>query len=116
MDAGRALDALVATKVMGWEPSIVGNYPWQQIPPGDDRFIVRLVPHYSTDIAAAWTVVDAMPFTTGQFGVTRTASDEYCAEYMGILSQDERYVQVYAETAPLAICLAALTASDEGAA
>jgi hypothetical protein len=48
MNAGRELDALVADKVMG-VPLTSGNV-----------CIHDHMPHYSTDIAAAWVVVDKM--------------------------------------------------------
>ena len=76
---GRELDAAVAKEVMRWDHSIAANFPWQMIPPGPRKYVdmtdvkqlsgplvtepiaeIRAVPHYSTDIAAAWTVVEKM--------------------------------------------------------
>lgn len=62
MNAGRELDTLVAVKVMGWskttelwnrgltESVLAGLHPESKLP--------EKVPFYSTDISAAWRVVD----------------------------------------------------------
>jgi hypothetical protein len=113
--AGRELDALVAEKVMGADPSTVHWHlsnatflvdgKWVDVPP---------VPHYSTDIAAAWEVVEKMsqkyhwriqsPFDVG---------DEWYAgltprSVTGWNGRPDHYAG--APSAPLAICLAALKA------
>lgn len=96
--AGRALDAEVA-EFMGWERSVVSNFPWQLIPPGEDWCVVRLVPHYSTDPAAAWLVVEYVAGTRCFVSVYNTPDDTWCAA-IGAIEPIE------AATAPLAICLA----------
>ena len=53
MKPGRELDAIVAERVMGYE---VRDETWRQ-PPSSSW---REVPHYSSDIAAAWEVVERM--------------------------------------------------------
>ena len=105
MKAGRELDALVAEKVMGWVENT------------DPQGCCYIEPHTgvehhsfapSTDIAAAWEVLDAIggnefdaEITCGMDGVSvginRTISGdhEHCAT---------------GDTAPHAICLAALEA------
>jgi hypothetical protein len=110
MVASRELDAIVAEKVMGWSSTrfmnnvhrVSARHPvWQE-------FIV--VPRYSTDLAAAWQVVDVLlkrnpmqdihlehMIGTG-WGVSCCYSEEH-GGWDG---------WVYGETAPLAICLAAL--------
>lgn len=68
LPAGRELDALVAVKVMGWQmfPYFrflsAGNCELSYCPPGAEVHIstVREVPPYSTDITAAWRVVERM--------------------------------------------------------
>lgn len=113
MDAGRELDALVAEKVMGlevkpyeklkgsdipeyfgtlWVPSADQNRgtPYQQWLP---------LPHYSTSIAAAWEVVEKLKdddFHLEEHGTHWKAG--FGPRWRG------------AETAPHAICLAALEA------
>ena len=68
-EAGRELDALVAEKVMGWyrkdgPPPDGGGDRWLFEPePGDREFSFEhaeygTLPHYSTDIAAAWEVAE----------------------------------------------------------
>ena len=59
MEAGRELDALIAEKVMGhrmFEPPPMSE-PWEVMP--DDYRGRPLLP-YSTDIGAAWEVVEKM--------------------------------------------------------
>lgn len=50
MKPGRELDALVAEKVMGRSKTVVLGY----------LTITRPVPHYSTDISAAWEIVEEL--------------------------------------------------------
>lgn len=109
--AGRELDALVAEKVMGLLATTGGsgaktNYyarssevaPWEN------------TPHYSTDIAAAWLVVEAMAGRDMQLSLDMFGGDPWWAEFA-----DRQYVkgaQATATTAPHAICLAALKAME----
>ena len=72
MEAGRELDALVAERVMGWGD--ISLHPmmdsdWWGMPSGPATAIQgavgwlythEKVPNYSTDIAAAWEVVEAV--------------------------------------------------------
>lgn len=101
MQASRELDALVAEKVMGLEPwpgkagcfkaPIVLHY---QTPKP------CLPPEYSTDIAAAWQVVEKMQETC-EVSIEQKGTGwkvYFDAEWRG------------AETVPHAICLAALEA------
>ena len=70
----RLLDAEVAGKVMGWHAHSFGNFPWQMQPPDKPLFLgveqVRLVPHYSTDIAAAFEVVREMEKKGHQWAIS----------------------------------------------
>lgn len=62
MKAGREMDALVAEKVMGW----TDRHGEFAIPPdtsphrGAIRYMPEKVPPYSTDISAAWQVVEKL--------------------------------------------------------
>lgn len=101
----RAIDALVAEHVMGYEP-----WPEQRF--NERAFKAPMVlphqtpkpceaPHYSTDIASAWKVVESLyefEFIIEQKGTGWKA--HFDSSWAG------------AETAPLAICLAALTAKN----
>ena len=109
MKAGRELDALIAEKVMGWKV----NYDnWTVAKPHfskpDTFWCVSLkagdwaafTP--STQIADAWLVVEKL---IGQY------------EFMVQAIDGERWIAVFfheaeADTAPLAICLAALKAVE----
>ena len=86
MEAGRGLDALVAIEVMGRHP--------------DD--LDRPYPPYSTDIAAAWEVVEKLS-AEWSFTLARDTKDWWDAEF---------YADTFAKapTAAHAICLSALNA------
>lgn len=111
--AGRELDALIAEKVMGWRNLHVerhgDDYPRFGQPPGVALDCVN-VPRFSTDIADAWKVVEALDtdFLTLEYltGVDPDAPSRrnWQAEFR--LSR----TYAWADTAPLAICLAALKA------
>jgi hypothetical protein len=63
-DASRELDALIAEQVMGWRCIGEGQYGRLIGKTAQGAFgeygALRDVPHYSTDIAAAWLVVREM--------------------------------------------------------
>jgi len=126
MEAGRELDALVAEKVMGIEVDLVVA-PFIYYSPYRDRYDewaagnepyidkdgdIHLIPRYSTDIAAAWLVVEKMR-ETRWIEVHSTIDGEWAAFYTPIGTTDmNQAIHEYAKasTAPLAICLAALKA------
>ena len=101
IEAGRELDRLIAETVMGLTPG-------EPIPP------------YSTDIAAAWTVVETMIHKDGVYfgaphfkhkhqnlaalGYPEGTECWYCVINTKLLNK----VVLCADTAPLAICRAAL--------
>lgn len=100
MKPGRELDALVAVRVMGWE-------------------IYQQVPEYSTSIEAAWDIVEHMKknHTHGVFSITGPSDDHnkwFCIfekKWRGHnLEAASHYDWPSADTAPHAICLAALKA------
>lgn len=116
MNAGRELDALVAEKVMGtegirtiqsldhrgWhrEPGTLG--PSRDLGDGRTGREAIQIPHYSTDIAHAWLVVEHINlFDNG----TRLGRDDNGAWVVMDWTND---VLAKADTAPLALCLAAL--------
>lgn len=131
MPAGREMDALVAEKVMGWTDIQWQTFPGENgeevkafargvSPIGDLRVIV---PNYSTDITAAWEAAEKIPlkYTEGYVSVTRTAAGnpQYLYDCVacnriydsGGWAEPERFSVVgHADTAPLAICRAALKA------
>ena len=109
-EAGRCLDAWVAEVAMGElalrapSPIYVGRFDW--VMKGDwyvasEQDGPYRVPHYSTDIAAAWEVVGRM----GSMWMDATVPN------MGIDVEFKKGKKGTASTAPLAICRAALKAS-----
>ena len=116
----RELDALVAEKVMGFQ---LNNkvVDWLAYPIRNgvvDYFEPTIVPHYSTDIAAAWLVVDHFADTGQEVSVSYIVRSDNHNNLVGSWVCDVgpgnglRFVlTVAAESAPLAICLAALRAA-----
>jgi ABA sandwich protein len=148
-DAGRELDALVAEHVMGWVPLGIGprgitaggegplapgwvgfwdgNWTrWTAMPEPTEEDEERAVPWSpSTDIAAAWEVVEKcatlFPAHEQQAGVDRmmtryptTVIDRGTVVYADAVyywrATLRQGTSADAKTAPLAICLAALKA------
>lgn len=114
MKAGRELDALVTEKVMSMEPSKDGGYHRKN---RNDTF--QITPHYSTDIAAAWKVVEALAqsphwiaVTVSNFGIPHVKM------YRNGNPVSEVWINLdnipdsrsYSERCAGAICLAALEA------
>lgn len=112
MEAGRTLDALVGRKVMGLDPSIVDGdmqvFTWRRhfLMAGDYFFITDEgtdeLPHYSTDIAAAWTIIEYF-YKAGWGAGAEMDGHTGCRASVGQFTSE-------ADTAPHAICLAALKA------
>jgi len=106
MKPGRELDALVAEKVMGWKAVQVfdlkdtdGTNIANGITPYN---IGQRVPHYSTDIASAWEVVEEMQNNEWDFTLKN-----HKRKYEAIFGT---LYNAFAPTAPEAICKAALLA------
>lgn len=138
--SGRELDAAVAEHVMGWRPRWVEEPPywmaWEvELPNGDmlygtivskavpqpawydDRDGVRC-PRFSTDIDAAWEVVERLTeLVIDEIDLTvevkngveirNVAEGWLCSIYCGC----EQLVETRAQSAPEAICRAALLAA-----
>lgn len=136
MKAGRELDALVAEKVMDWQKVVkrpshwhelrhlvntltgaeIKPYqgPWWILPHMDIKESpdngVEL-PYYSTDIAAAWEVVEKICSGIGDLRIT-VAGDMHLCEIWSPATGNNMIADVEEETAPEAICLAALEALE----
>lgn len=102
MQAGREFDALIAEKVMGKGETWFGTFS-----NGSERTIPRL-PHYSTDIAAAWLLVDKLTGPKVNLILERDWDGVYYSRFSSAGASDEDFCS--ADTAPLAICRAALKA------
>lgn len=120
MKPSRELDALVAERVMGWteieskghvfiESQILGVKPGT-IASATGYKPKFVVPHYSTDIAAAWDVVGKFDYLY-LFRGKSMFDGKYECKLVGVDSFD---FCAYGETAPHAICLAALKALEGG--
>lgn len=108
MQAGRALDALIAEKVMGWI-EIEGE---SGIDPEFDPDGILKVPRYSTDIAAAFEVLEKL----NKLGFGHTIAKQYditnsrWVHSVSVNKVFERGVQAVTDSVPLAVCLCALKA------
>ena len=129
MNSGRELDALVAAKVMGWEHErdaelrhkCNGKFHTRCGSCGEEghgncygfgRGAIQIecncTPPYSTDIATAWEIVEKMGALEWCFDINLQA--RYSAVFRrNYLSQTPRF-SASEESAPHAICLAALKA------
>lgn len=112
MKAGRDLDRLVAEKVMGLEVHKQADV-WL-INSGTGK----AVPHYSTDIAAAWKVVEKLHAQAGPEGWEVTINlqnfEPNTAEPFNGWIVTVGCETARASSAPLAICIAALLAVGVG--
>ncbi|MDP9315132.1 MAG: hypothetical protein M3R24_30430, partial [Chloroflexota bacterium] len=104
-EAGRDLDALVAAKVMGFDADRIisgGGYRVGNHTPSVISW--AHIPQYSTDIAAAWEVVEKLIHLdplVAIWGYEDGSIGWYC---------DFEGSKAHARTAPHAVCLAALKA------
>lgn len=121
MIGNREIDALVAEKVMKEKIitnrdmytdkllSITGIDPETKILMSTEEDI----PHYSTDIAAAWECfIKASDGVCGNFYVERIEGP-LTSEYRCMLDTEDGRTEMSALTAPMAIALAALKAVGE---
>ena len=110
MQAGRELDAMVAEKVMGW--NIINKHmgsPPKETWDEDTVVCIAPIPHYSTDIAAAWKVVEKMQYFQKPSQMGHPLHLKYCwwvNKWWACVESSE----ALEETAPLAISKAALKA------
>lgn len=123
MKAGREMDALIAEKAMGWkreEYYLCGVETTGLVGPGGLRYVDDY-PHYSTDIGAAWQVIEKLRVQgvclridpRGDGYSVRTMNDEEVPlswTKEGHLNWDVPSVTEIEAAAPLAICRAALNA------
>ena len=132
LHAGRELDALVAERVMGYTTSKMDGLPetdryilWERVPLSDVGGIDRPLSHYSTSIADAWEVLEkikaisleaftGLDFPDECFVVAwDRSSKNWVAGFHSIEGYEAGWVsdcRSVADTAPLAICRAAIKA------
>ena len=104
---GRKLDCLVALKLFGWIFTADGELgsPERNCIGGLAGITLQAVPFYSTDISAAWEVVEKIDLF---FEVSREEKNRWTATFYKDPFFDVILGHARAKTAPHAICLAAL--------
>jgi hypothetical protein len=123
MEAGREMDALVAEKVFGGPEAHKDWYWWDganMVWSNDTAYGAKPIlipalfagPHFSTDISAAWEAVEKMKqgghiFT---FEMVTDDEDQYSAGFERKMEDYKPIWSGFGDTAPLAICRAALLA------
>lgn len=114
MTPGRELDALISEKIFVVRADYRTEYTFDgkteirhySIPtPGDWAF--TMLPHYSTDIKAAWEVVEKLGYG---WNIDKGNDTEH--EFVVYFSNPEGQWKAVGDTAPHAICLAALKAIE----
>ncbi|OMD34799.1 BC1872 family protein [Paenibacillus odorifer] len=118
MKPGREMDALIAEKVLGWtdirrvNPAVIHSFSadGNHANFGFSPVLYKHVPFplYSTDISAAWEVVEKLRIAVTPQSIGAPEELSYMAEY-----ENAPYVElkrVFAKTAPEAICKCALLA------
>lgn len=115
MDVGRELDAAVAERVMGYtldyefaDLNFNGAPCVKELRDQYDEW--GLLPAYSTDIAAAWLVVEKLAAQGLRLSLDAFGGDPWWAEFAD--EKWERGAQATAPTASEAICRVALAAME----
>ena len=117
MEAGRELDALIAEKVMGLTlgpAPMSANFEITCVKLGDHEW--RNISYYSTEIGAAWEVVEKLrgagwTFHVDDVGFNDATEGEWRVMFTEATTGNE-HVFADGKTAPHAICLAALKAVE----
>jgi len=108
MSAGREMDALVAEKVMDVSGVRLSREVWTGCIDGQRNVIL----HYSTDIKDAWEIVKKL--ISESFDVTiESVNLATGIDWFASISNDDFAIRASAQTAPLAICRAALAAYEK---
>lgn len=108
IEAGRTMDTLVAKRVFGLDVVASSNgFYFENNGKFPGRAPLLELPRYSTNIAAAWKVVENL---TSDYEITITRATGYKVGCLFIVGASEDWIFSEAETAPLAICRAALLA------
>jgi hypothetical protein len=126
---GRELDAAIAERLFGWKwlevessagglvrifrhPELFVYGAWG--PKEEPINYYDTLPHYSTDIAAAWLVVEKMQEKRNCLSLTYGIfSGDFVFEWKAEFRMVPKDGIAWADTAPLAICRAALLAVME---
>lgn len=118
-EAGRELDAIVAEKVVGYRWVKGGTFLLDShlsvavlVEANGTHLDTKNLPRYTSDIAAAWEVVEKL-HEMGLYVAISKDPDRFTWDVRGWndKTNSNRFIG-FAETAPLAICLAALKAVE----
>jgi hypothetical protein len=119
LPAGRELDALVAEKVLGWievRKQSIANAFGQHVM---DDYVGQpsigvtqpvLVPRYSSMIQEAWKVADHLRSRSQFVAVISGTGPQGVQPWICKINRDGGFLEERADTAAVAICLAALKA------
>lgn len=130
MEAGREMNRLIANKVMGFVPCNVWLYGnlgaaggaismnngcehSGKCYPADEKLPFGGPRHYSTDIAAAWEVVEKLDYFSLEKITANNDDKSYIVRFVTQINNEMQVTNTIAPTAPLAICRAALLAVME---
>lgn len=117
---GRELDALVASKVMGWHDvkfQPIANAFGEKVMdefaghPPNDLLKSAIIPKYSSEIRSAWEVLEKLKSISIFAAVISAKGQPWVCK----VNKDTLFVEERADAAPLAICKAALRAVSEEA-
>lgn len=113
MPAGRDMDRMVAEQILGWKRGIVyGNRNGEWIVPGHKGYPITFdcTPKFSEKIDAAWKLIEHA--AKQGLHVRISIRLDIAGEANGYIVKWNGYYHI-AETAPLAICQAALLAKEK---
>lgn len=114
---GRDLDAMVAQHVMGWidvKMQPIANAFGQKVmdeycgQPSIGATLPVLVPRYSTMIQEAWPVIEKLRREHPFVGLISGKGPQGAQPWICKVNKEGAFFEERAETAPMAICLAAL--------
>lgn len=115
MQAGREMDALVAEKVMGWTTRFAKLCDYEPLRVWSNGAVTYYdddLPRFSTYIAAAWMVVEKFKADGAMFSLDFGNGKNGFSCYIRMNEKDKsghsNEAFATADTAPLAICRAAL--------
>lgn len=123
LSAGRELDRIVAERVFDWIALHDDGVSLSGVPPTQPKGFELAgtgikghwhVPRYSTDIAAAWQVVEQMHLLGNALALERWLDMPSKNKWLALFTLENGHDtgSHVAESAPLAICRAALVAAD----
>ena len=111
LQAGRVLDALIHKHIFDFDNIDLYEGIWpenrtNQYPGTENDWVKDSVPHYSTDISAAWEVIEKVKITWPYFIIGPHSSGGWLLS--DSWSDETSQHHILADTVSLAICRAAL--------